>query len=115
MQPGPGNADGYLGRDGRSARNSQWAIPLRGMIAWIGHDLLDGSAASYIPAVMLTRNGSIAVPDKDAKTWRGRKPSAYHTESGGNHEFAVETGSQPCRVMQPSARVSFTRTYERVM
>ena len=44
--------------------------------------------------------------------------TCYQTDrvySGGDHEFAVETGSQPCRVMQPLARVSFTRTYECVM
>jgi len=33
VQPGPGDADGHVGRDGLSARNSQWTIPLLGMIA----------------------------------------------------------------------------------
>jgi hypothetical protein len=41
--------------------------------------LLDVSAASYIPTIMLTHNGSIAVPDKDPKTRRsrGRKKRKY--------------------------------------
>ena len=44
MQPGPRDADSYVGRDGFLARNPEWAIPLLGMIA-------------YIPAAMLTHKG----------------------------------------------------------
>ena len=33
VQPGPSDANGYVGRDGLSAWNSQWTIPLLGMIA----------------------------------------------------------------------------------
>ena len=33
VQPGPRDADGYVGRDGFLARNPEWAIPLLGMIA----------------------------------------------------------------------------------